>query len=160
MQLKPQKKKSSLFTIVIGCGKLGASVANKISDSGGDVLILDKDKEAFRRLSPHYGGMSVVGDALDLDKLKEIGMQKAATLLVVTNDDNTNNMVAQLAVHLFSVERVIARVVDRDKEGIFNSNGIQTFCPVSLSQERIGQLLSADDPVVDQIVDTEGEDNR
>lgn len=156
MQIKPQKKKSSLFTIIIGCGKLGASIANMISDSGGDVLILDKDKDAFRRLSLHYGGLSVVGDALDLDKQKEIQIQKATTLLVVTNDDNTNNMVAQLAVYQFSIKRVIARVVDRDKESIFNANGIQTFCPVSLSQERIGQLLSADDPVDGQTVDTEG----
>jgi Trk K+ transport system NAD-binding subunit len=65
-------------------------------------------------------------------------------------------MVAQLAVYQFSIKRVIARVVDRDKESIFNANGIQTFCPVSLSQERIGQLLSADDPVDGQTVDTEG----
>lgn len=147
MQIKSQKKKSSLLTIIVGCGKLGASVANKISDNGDDVVVLDRDKEAFRRLSPFYGGMSVVGDALDLDKLKELQIQKAATLLVVTNDDNTNNMVAQLAVHLFSIRHVIARVFDKDKESIFNSNGIQTFCPVSLSQERIDQLLSESDLV-------------
>lgn len=142
MHVKIKKKTSSSLTIIIGCGKLGASIANKISDDGGDVLILDKDREAFRRLSPFYGGMAMTGDALDLDKLKEIQIQKAATLLVVTNDDNTNNMVAQLAVHLFSIQHVIARVVDKDKETIFNENGIQTFCPVSLSIERIDHILS------------------
>lgn len=139
---KTKKKTFSSLTIIIGCGKLGASIANKISDEGGDVLILDKDREAFRRLSPFYGGLSVTGDALDLDKLKEIQIQKATTLLVVTNNDNTNNMVAQMAVHLFSIQHVIARVVDKDKETIFNEHGIQTFCPVSLSQERIDHILS------------------
>lgn len=154
MQLKPYKKNQTLLTIIIGCGKLGAAIANSISDSGGDVLILDKDKEAFRRLSPYYGGMSVIGDALDIEKLKEIQIQKAATLIVVTNDDNTNNMVAQLAVHLFSIKQVIARVFDKDKEAIFNAMGIQTFCPVTLSQERVKELLAKNEPIPIDIVGT------
>jgi len=142
MQTQLNKKNIPKYTIIVGCGKLGANLANRISEIGGDVLILDKDKEAFRRLSPFYGGMSVVGDALELDKLKEIKIDKAFTLLVVTNDDNTNSLVAQMAMNLFSVKHVIARVLDREKECIFNSHGIQTFCPVTLSQERIEQLLS------------------
>jgi len=141
MQTQLNKKNIPKYTIIVGCGKLGANLANRISDIGGDVLILDKDKEAFRRLSPFYGGMSVVGDALELDKLREIQIEKAATLLVVTNDDNTNSLVAQMAINLFSVKHVIARVLDREKECILNAHGILTFCPVTLSQERIEQLL-------------------
>lgn len=154
-QIKQEKQKASLFTIIVGCGKLGASIANKISDNGGDVLILDRNKDAFRRLSPFFGGLSIVGDALDLDKLKEIQMQKAGILLVVTNNDNTNSMVAQLAVHQFSIKRVIARIVDKDKESILNTHGIQTFCPVSLSQQRIEQLLEGNGQVFEETHDVE-----
>lgn len=153
--LKSYKKNAVQLTIIVGCGKLGAAIANQISETGGEVLILDKDKQSFRRLSPFFGGLSVIGDALDLDKLKEIQIQKATTLLIVTNDDNVNYMVAQLARNMFSIRHVIARVLDKDKESIFTSEGILTFCPVSLSQERIQQLLVMKVPASSEAGDVE-----
>lgn len=71
IQFLPRKKRRS-YTIIIGCGRLGANLANTLSDEGEEALILDKNEESFHRLSPSYGGLSVVGDGMDLEVLRSI----------------------------------------------------------------------------------------
>jgi trk system potassium uptake protein TrkA len=77
------------YTVVIGCGRLGANLANALSDEDGNVLIIDKNKDAFRKLSPSYGGLTVVGDATDLGVLQEAQINKAASCCC-NNNENAN----------------------------------------------------------------------
>ncbi len=72
MALRMQKKPDEAYTIIIGCGRLGANLANTLSDESANVLIIDKNKDAFRKLAPSFGGLSLTGDALDLDVLQEV----------------------------------------------------------------------------------------
>ncbi len=137
--LRKDKKKD--YSIIIGCGRLGATLANSLSDRGKDVLIIDKKKDAFRKLAPNFGGLSIDGNTMDLDLLSDIEIEKANVVVVVTNDDNANVMIAQLAKKVFKVESVIARLYDPEREYIYKEFGIETICPAVLSAKEIDQLL-------------------
>ena len=134
--------KKSDYTVIIGCGRLGANLANALSDDGGNVLIMDKTRDSFRRLAPSFGGLSVVANGTDLDALEQARIGSASTVIAVTNDDNTNIMVAQIARDLFHVDNVIARLFDPDRETVYQEFGIKTFCPAVLSVKEIDKLLT------------------
>lgn len=130
------------FTIIIGCGKLGANIANGLSNDVGNVLIIDDNQDSFRRLASNFGGLTIVGDGTDLDILKEAKIDDATTLIAVTNDDNINLMIAQMAKEIFNVENVIARLYDIERGNIYKELGINIVCPAMLSANEIKNLLS------------------
>ena len=142
MELFRKKKESSDYTIIVGCGRLGANLANTLSDEDGNVLVIDKDKDAFRKLSPSFGGLTMAGDATDFDVLQEAQMSKAGVVVAVTNNDNINIMVAQIAREIFKIQRVIARLYDPDRECVYREFDIDTICPAVLSAKEIDKILS------------------
>lgn len=131
----------SSYSVIAGCGRLGAGLANALSDEGESVLVIDRSKESFRKLSPSFGGLTLLGDATDLDVLEEAEMKKATALVCVTDDDNTNILIAQLARRQYGVKRVISRLYDPDRECVYQELGIDTICPAVLSAQRIASLL-------------------
>jgi trk system potassium uptake protein TrkA len=135
------KTDQNAYTIIVGCGRLGANLANALSDAQGNVIIMDINKDAFRKLSPSFGGLAITADATDLDALQEAGMDKAGTVIAVTNNDNVNVMVAQLARELFKVGEVIARLYDPERECVYQELGIETICPAVLSMKEIDKIL-------------------
>ncbi len=134
-------QKNDNYIIIIGCGRLGANLANTLSDNNGSVLIMDSTKDSFRRLSADFGGLTVVGNGTDLDDLKNAQIETAAAVIAVTNDDNTNIMIAQLARDMFHVKRVIARLYDPERETVYQELGIDTICPAILSVKEVDKLL-------------------
>ena len=134
-------QKKNDYIIIIGCGRLGANLANTLSDDNGNVLIMDTTKDSFRRLSSDFGGLSMVGNGTDLDALHNAQIEKASAVIAVTNDDNTNIMIVQLAREMFHVSRVIARLYDPDRESVYQELGIDTICPAILSAKEVGNLL-------------------
>ena len=145
MKILPQRKKKSGYTIIAGCGRLGANLANTLYDGGGDVIVIDKNQDAFRKLSSSFGGIIMTGDATEIFVLDHAEIRKATAVVAVTNSDNTNIMVAQLAKELFNIEHVIARLYDQERECVFNEFGIDTICPAVLSTKEIEKLLSTPD---------------
>ena len=130
------------YTIIIGCGRLGASLAGTLSDSGRDVLIMDRDRDAFRRLPASYGGLSAAADGTDMNALEEADIERATAVIAVTNHDNTNIMAAQLARDVYHVDNVIARLYDPERESVYQEFGIKTICPAVLSALEIDRLLT------------------
>lgn len=141
------KTDQNAYTIIVGCGRLGANLANALSDAQGNVSIMDMNKDAFRKLSPSFGGLAITADATDLDALQEAGMDKASTVIAVTNNDNVNVMVAQLARELFKVGEVIARLYDPERECVYQELGIETICPAVLSMKEIDKILGKNQTV-------------
>lgn len=137
-----KSKKDEEYTIIIGCGRLGANLADTLSEVGCNVLIMDQDQESFRKLSPRFGGLSVEGDGIDLDALQDAGIEKASAVIAVTNNDNINIMAAQIARDIFHVESVIARLYDPERECVYREFGIETICPALLSAKEVDKLLS------------------
>lgn len=136
------KKEEQNYIVIVGCGRLGASLAGALSDEGGNVVIIDNDKDSFRKLSPSYGGLTLIGDATDIDVIKEAGIEKATAIIVVTNNDNTNIMIAQIAKELFKKDCVIARLYDPEREYVYGEFGIDTICPAVLSANEIRKLIA------------------
>ena len=133
---------NSPYTIIIGCGILGANIANTLSNAGENVLIMDERKESFQLLSSNFGGLSIIGNGLDLDKLQEAHIERATGLIAVTDDDNTNIMIALLAKELFHVKQVVAKLYDMDREIVYKNYDINTICPTVLSANEINKILA------------------
>lgn len=129
------------YNIIIGCGRLGANIANELSSQGKSVLIIDKNKDSFRKLSPHFGGLMITGDATSIEVLQEANIEKADHVIVVTDNDNTNIMVAQMTKELFNVADVVARIYDTDRLCILESRIIATICPGDLSINKLDHWI-------------------
>lgn len=134
-------KNADEYVIIVGCGRLGANLANTISDEGGSVAVIDKYNDSFRKLSPSFGGLTLVGDATDFSVLSDAEIKDATAVIVVTNNDNTNIMVAQIAKEIYHIQHVIARLYDSDRECVYREFGIDTVCPAVLSIKEIDKLL-------------------
>lgn len=141
MKLFANRKKNN-YTIIVGCGRLGANLGNTLSDAGESVLIIDSDKDSFRKLSSSFGGIMLTGDATYISTLNEAEIKKATAVISVTNNDNTNILVAQIAKELYRTPYVIARLYDLERECVYQEFGIDTICPAALSVEEIGKILN------------------
>ncbi|MCI2047709.1 MAG: TrkA family potassium uptake protein [Faecalibacterium sp.] len=135
------KQPEKHYIIIIGCGRLGAGLANAAATKDQDVLILDSAEEAFRKLDSSYGGLTMTGDATDPDVLREAQMDQADAVIVVTNNDSVNITAAQMAKKLFGAAHVIARLYDPDCACVYEEFGIETICPAQLSEAQISQML-------------------
>lgn len=135
---------SKAYTIIIGCGRLGAGIAGSLSDQELDVLVVDCDPGAFRKLSPDFGGLTKTGDATDLNVLSNLDIRKATAVIIVTDNDNINIMVAQLVKGLVPQAHVITRLYNPDYQCIYKEQGIDTICPSLLSAREIDGLLAND----------------
>jgi trk system potassium uptake protein TrkA len=119
--------------IIVGCGQLGSLLANQLSSLGNSVVVVDRDPAAFHNLSTEFSGFQVTGDAAELAVLRAAKIDQAGCLLAVTHHDNVNLMVAQVAMAVFHVSKVLARVFHPSREAIYRQFGIETICPTRLS---------------------------
>lgn len=141
-----KRKTQQGLIAIIGCGRLGANIAAMFSRRGNDVVVIDKDGDSFRKLSPDYSGFMVEADATDIDALKKAEVEKAGILVAVTDNDNVNIMVSQMAKVIFNIPKVVARLYDADKEKINSEHSIHTIYPTKLSMEAFEQLLDTGSP--------------
>ena len=133
--------KSQADYVIIGCGRLGARLATDFSEQGKSVLIIDRLPQSFRKLSRTYGGLTLEADATDCKTLKNAGINKNTQVIIVTNDDNVNIMVAQIVKYYFQVEHVIARLYDPEHACAYEEFGIETISPVLLSVDAIAEMV-------------------
>lgn len=126
---------SCKYTIIVGCGRLGSMLANRLSSFGSSVVVIDQDEAAFKNLSIEFSGFEVSGNAAELAVLRRAKIEKADCLLATTQHDNVNLMVAQVAKTVFGVPRVVARIFDPAREEVYRQFGIETICPTTLSAQ-------------------------
>ena len=134
--------KRHAYTVVVGCGRLGAGIADTLYGEGEDVVVVGKDKDSFRKLSSSFGGLSVEGNGMDLDILDSVELKRADTLIAVTDNDNVNIMISQLAKEVFNVRKVIARLSDPQRSCVYQDFGIETICPSVLSARQVDLILN------------------
>lgn len=142
-------KRNGGHIIIVGCGRLGANLASTLSDEEKSIVIIDKNKDSFCKLAPSFGGIILTGDATEISVLNEAEIEKATAVISVTNNDNTNIMVAQLAKELFQIGQVVARLYDPERECIYREFDIATICPAVLSAKEIDKLLDASQEMED-----------
>jgi trk/ktr system potassium uptake protein len=126
--------------IVIGSGRVGSSVALQLDGSGWDVTVVDENEDALGRLGDSWTGGFLVGHGMDHSLLKEAGIEDADAVVVTTDGDNTNLVIAQAAQKHFEVPTVIVRVLDPARAQFYAARGMRIVCPTSAAIE---QLVSA-----------------
>jgi len=117
--------------IVVGCGRVGARVALNLRDVGWDVTVIDEREDALARLGEDWTGGFLVGQGIDLQLLREAGIEDADAVVVTTDGDNTNIVVGQVAQKLFDVPAVVIRVLDPGRAEFYTSRGLNVVCPTS-----------------------------
>ncbi len=119
--------------LVIGCGRVGAALAVTLDRKGHDVSVIDRNQERFDELSSQFGGFTTTGVPIDQDVLKRAGISTCDALFAVTDEDDMNLMVAQLARQLYNVPKIYARIIDITKSEVFGEMGIKIICPTKLT---------------------------
>jgi trk system potassium uptake protein TrkA len=131
-----------MYIIIAGCGKVGSGLAEKLSWEGHDVVVVESDESALARLGADFNGLKIVGVPIDQDVLKRAGIDKADAIAAVTQEDNMNIMVSQIAKTLYNVPRVIARIYNPARESIFHQFGLETICPTNLSVDIMASIIT------------------
>jgi len=121
-----------MFIIIVGCGRLGSYLANRLSQAGHSVVAIDLNDAAFESLSPEFSGFRLEGDATEFAVLREAEIADADMVIVTTQSDNINLLVSQVAKKLFGVPRVVARVFEPERQRTYRDLGIDTVCPVTM----------------------------
>ena len=127
--------------LIVGCGRTGAQLADSLFKQGHAVSIIDKNEANFERLSSDFSGMVTQGVPIDVTILEQAGIEQCDAVAAVTSDDNVNAMVAQVAREIFNVERVVARIQDPVRSGVFVGFGFHAICATSLAVFEIENLL-------------------
>lgn len=126
---------NSRYIVVVGCGRLGSILACRLSSQGNSVVVIDPKESAFNNLNSEFSGFQIAADASELAVLRSAKADQADCLLAVTDKDNVNLMVAQIAKNIFQVPTVLARVFDPAREKIYRDFGIATISPTKLSAD-------------------------
>ena len=127
--------------IIVGCGRVGASMAEALDRAGHEVVILDQSTRAFDRLPGSFSGQAIRGDGTDEDVLRRAGAEDADIFLSLTEGDNRNIMAAQLAAEALAAKRVIAKVNDPVRAEAYAELGIATLCRTGLMMDAINSYL-------------------
>lgn len=130
-----------MHVIIVGCGRVGSTLARQLIQSAHQVTIIDLNQEAFLRLGQDFQGTMILGTGIDEDVLRKAGIENADAFVAVTNRDNTNAMASQIAKVIFHVPQVIARLYDPIREEIYNTLGLDTVSPTRIGVERIMEKL-------------------
>ena len=123
--------------LVIGSGRVGSSLARELDASGWDVTVIDEREEALSRLGENWAGGFVVGHGMDLKLLREAGIEEADAVVVTTDGDNTNLVIAQAAQKQFEVPTVVVRVLDPARAQFYAARGLRIVCPTSSAIETL-----------------------
>ena len=128
----------------MGCGRVGASLADALSRLGHDVAVIDRDATAFNRLSPEFSGERVLGMGFDREVLLRAGIEHADAFAAVSSGDNSNIISARLAREMFGVQKVVARIYDAKRAAVYERLGIPTVATVPWTTDRLLNALIGD----------------
>ena len=135
--------------MIVGCGRVGSTLALSLISSGHSVAVVDRKSDAFFRLRDNFAGQTITGIGFDRDVLEQAGIKKASAVAAVTNGDNSNILVARVARESFGIENVVARISDPKRAEIYERLGIATVATVKWTSDRILRRILPDLPAVE-----------
>lgn len=132
--------------VIVGCGRVGAGLAERMSREGHEVTVVDVDSSAFNRLEADFPGQALRGDGTDEDVLRRAGTDGADLFVALTEGDNRNVLAAQLASETFGVERVVAKINDPVRAEAYATLGLATICRTRMLVDALSRYagLAAD----------------
>jgi len=126
-----------VHVVIMGCGRVGSTLAHSLEDRGHTVAVIDTNADAFRRLGADFAGLTVTGIGFDRDVLEAAGIERADAFAAVSNGDNSNIISARVARETFGVGRVVARIYDAKRAEVYERLGIPTVATVRWTADRI-----------------------
>lgn len=145
-----------LNVIVVGCGRVGSRLAGMLTDNGANVCVVDRNPDAFNNLGRNFNGSTVQGLGYDEDTLIKAGVEDCDVVAAVTQSDNANLMVTEVASRLFGVPHVIARLYNHEHERAYMQLGIDYVCGTTLvAEETFGKVVSGHGSHIDTFGDYE-----
>ncbi|NKQ55961.1 TrkA family potassium uptake protein [Amycolatopsis sp. K13G38] len=130
-----------MHVVIMGCGRVGASLAAALERLGHEVAVIDKAQEAFRRLGSDFHGQQVLGIGFDRQVLIDAGIERAGAFAAVSSGDNSNIISARVARETFGVEHVVARIYDPKRAAVYERLGIPTVATVPWTTDRFLRTL-------------------
>jgi len=130
-----------MYVIIMGCGRLGAQLATMLEDDGHEVAILDVDKYAFDHLPAAFRGRKILGDGTDQDTLRKANAERADAFVAATRGDNRNALAAQIAKHVFQIQRVGSVIFDPIREEVYHSLGLRTINPTKIEAQLLRESI-------------------
>jgi trk system potassium uptake protein TrkA len=130
--------------LIVGCGRVGSTLAKRLAREGHDVTVVDENSSAFRRVGRDFPGKLVLGTGIDVDVLRRAGAESADGFAAVTQGDNRNIMAALIAQQHFKIPRVVARIYDPERSSMYRDFGIATVCPTTVGARLMGGALMED----------------
>ena len=127
--------------VIMGCGRVGAELATLLDREGHEVTVLDLNMRSFGRLPVDFRGATVLGNGIDVDVLRRIGVGQADAFVAVTQGDNRNVMAAQIARAIFQVKHVVCRIYDPIREELYHSLGLETISPTKVGAALLKEAL-------------------
>jgi trk system potassium uptake protein TrkA len=117
--------------VIIGCGRVGSTIAKRLASEGWAVTAVDEKEGALARLGEDWTGGFVVGHGMDTDVLREAGIEDADAVVVATDGDNTNIVIGQVAQKRFGIDCTVIRILDPARAQFYEQRGLRTVCPTS-----------------------------
>ncbi|HET9392420.1 MAG TPA: NAD-binding protein [Candidatus Rubrimentiphilum sp.] len=127
--------------LIVGCGRVGSTLAKLLDADNNEVIVVDEDPNAFKRLGQKFKGHVMVGTGIDYDVLKRAGAAQADGFIAVTNGDNRNVMAALIAQRMFHIKKIVARIYDPTRGMMYRELGIDTVCPTTTGAKMIRDVL-------------------
>ena len=119
--------------LIVGCSREGASLASIMCERGHDVSVMDDRKDRFELLEEGFTGLTFKGVPIDNDDLQSAGIESCDVVCALTDDDNVNIMVAQIAKEVYKVSKVLTKIMDPEKEEVYEVTGLNSVCPTNLT---------------------------
>jgi trk system potassium uptake protein TrkA len=129
--------------VVIGCGRVGSAVSLKLRAAGWDVSVIDEREEALGRLGDNWSGEFHIGHGMDIQLLREAGIEDADAVVVTTDGDNSNIVIGQMAQKKFDVRSVVVRILDPARAEFFRGRGLNVVCPTQSAIETLTNAVRA-----------------
>jgi trk system potassium uptake protein TrkA len=133
-----------VHVVIMGCGRVGSTLAHSLEERGHSVAVIDADPESFRRLGADFTGLTVTGVGFDREVLVAAGIERADSFAAVSSGDNSNIISARLARETFGVQRVVARIYDQKRAEVYERLGIPTVATVRWTADRMLRHLVAE----------------
>ncbi len=136
-----------MHIVVVGCGRVGSGLAMQLADESHSVVVIDKNRDAFRRLV-HFNGRTIHGSGFDRDVLSKAEASQADALAAVTRGDNTNILCARIGRDNYGIKNIVARIYDPQRAGIYMKLGIPTVATSLWTTQQVKKwIIPADDTV-------------
>jgi trk system potassium uptake protein len=130
-----------VHVVIMGCGRVGSTLARSLEDRNHTVAIIDTEPDAFRRLGPSFNGDKVTGFGFDRQVLTKAGIERAEAFAAVSSGDNSNIIAARVARETFGIQKVVARIYDPGRAEVYQRLGITTVATVRWTADQVLRRL-------------------